>query len=832
MSTTTRYFRGRAFIVPDSYSDVDDEGGSIQPPIGVLYPLLIGASQGGSPNTVMTFASPQAAANVLRSGPLLDGVKRAFQPFQQNAPESEQSPYLVRCIRLGDGTPLNGPHVSSLVLADSAPGVNEVQTITFPAPLTAGTFALSFGGLTTAPIAFGATAGTIQAALEALSSVGTGNVTVTGDANTTGVLVVTFTGTLGDEDDTTITVDTSSATPNTAATVVETTKGVAVGTPVIKLVSNDYGAYTNSMRVTVDVPAADNTNRFGYKITFARDTSPGLPAQSETFDNIGRYSIDITYLGTGATCLLTVDGTGLRTVVSGINNDNINIPFATYPTLQNVVDQINRNPSYSAEVADVYGLRPANEMDMVTNVDIASPITITYTGTGTATMGVETSSQGNVIVSNTSVANDALSLPLSSITYPTIDALAQAISGDTTGTVAGDITTYTGAAYTVVVKNSVKNLPPENMQLTEMEGFDDGNDVEPDSDDYLNIKSPLAPTFHTAYSTTSNLQAVVDHLNNFYGTLFTATLLAPTALPLATSPIPHFFTGGQDALDNRSGWLKALQLAATADAQVIVPLTPDPYIHNAVKVHCSVMSDPTSRRERVAIVGGAAGESVLDAENRAINLGVLSDGDLIQVVYPGITDVDFNGNLTTIPPYMLAAQMAGMTCALGIGKAKTNKYIKATGVEYRLTRLEVADLIISGVTPIENVEVGFQKGLRVAKDISTWLATPNFIKHLFATKIASQAVSRIVREQCEPLVGLPNDKNFELRVKNRVETTLDNLVRMGVLVDGSNTPAWRNIVIRRDTDSVNIDFEATIVTEVDFIFITAHLDVYRASSTV
>ena len=71
-------------------------------------------------------------------------------------------------------------------------GVNEVQTITpAPAVLTSGDFTLSFGGATTGPIPFNAAGADVDAALEALPTIGSGNVIVTGAAG--GPWTVTFT---------------------------------------------------------------------------------------------------------------------------------------------------------------------------------------------------------------------------------------------------------------------------------------------------------------------------------------------------------------------------------------------------------------------------------------------------------------------------------------------------------------------------------------------------------------------------------------------------------------------------------------------------------------
>lgn len=70
---------------------------------------------------------------------------------------------------------------------------DEVQTLTVGGSgLTS--FTLTFGGQTTGAIAAAATAATVQAALEALSTIGAGNVAVTGSAG--GPWTVTFKGTL------------------------------------------------------------------------------------------------------------------------------------------------------------------------------------------------------------------------------------------------------------------------------------------------------------------------------------------------------------------------------------------------------------------------------------------------------------------------------------------------------------------------------------------------------------------------------------------------------------------------------------------------------------
>jgi hypothetical protein len=73
-------------------------------------------------------------------------------------------------------------------------GLNEIQTVTIPTSSYGGTFSLSFGGQGTSALAYNSTAAQVQAALQGLSSIGSGNCSVIQTSNWT--WTVTFTGSL------------------------------------------------------------------------------------------------------------------------------------------------------------------------------------------------------------------------------------------------------------------------------------------------------------------------------------------------------------------------------------------------------------------------------------------------------------------------------------------------------------------------------------------------------------------------------------------------------------------------------------------------------------
>jgi predicted acyl esterase len=129
----------------------------------------------------------------------------------------------LTCTNFENGTPGDTSDDQRRCGAD---GTNEVQTVQVTA--TGGTFTLTFDGQTTGPIAFDATPAAVDAALEGLSSVGTGAVNVTGSSSN---YTVTFTGSLARTDVPELTSDGSGLIGTSPdIDIATTTPGVAPST--------------------------------------------------------------------------------------------------------------------------------------------------------------------------------------------------------------------------------------------------------------------------------------------------------------------------------------------------------------------------------------------------------------------------------------------------------------------------------------------------------------------------------------------------------------------------------------------------------------------------
>jgi len=137
------------------------------------------------------------------------------------------------------------------LLADASPGEDEVATATITGTPTGGTFTLTFGGDETAAIAYDAAASAVQSALEALDSIGPGNVSVSGSAG--GPYTITFINDLADENVGAITSDPASLTGGTDEDVVIAVTNEGVQAKVVGQVIPGYGYPTPDKLLRVDL---------------------------------------------------------------------------------------------------------------------------------------------------------------------------------------------------------------------------------------------------------------------------------------------------------------------------------------------------------------------------------------------------------------------------------------------------------------------------------------------------------------------------------------------------------------------------------------------------
>lgn len=164
------------------------------------------------------------------------------QPIKP-AIDSSQFPAVALPIKLAASTTF----AKGTILGEKT-GNNEVVTVDLASgTASGGTFTLSFGGQTTSAIAYNAAASAVTTALEALSTIGADNISVTGSAIGTGY-VLTFKNDLGNTNVGTVTVDGASLTGSSPVAQVTVTTAGSAGTP------GEFAAYDDTATNGLQTP--------------------------------------------------------------------------------------------------------------------------------------------------------------------------------------------------------------------------------------------------------------------------------------------------------------------------------------------------------------------------------------------------------------------------------------------------------------------------------------------------------------------------------------------------------------------------------------------------
>ena len=186
---------------------------------------------------------------------------------------------------------------------DGSELTSETQVLTRVHNATGGTFTLTFSGQTTGAIAYNASAGTVQTALEALSNIAPGDVTVSGDAG--GPWTVEFGGAHANTNVSQITVDPASLTGGETGANEQQRLSLngATSPSTFKLKRTDTGV--ESAELTTPVSAADvetEMTSLGYSTACTGgDLDEGGDVVNGTLTDDGYYPDDLSGFGSTQT---------------------------------------------------------------------------------------------------------------------------------------------------------------------------------------------------------------------------------------------------------------------------------------------------------------------------------------------------------------------------------------------------------------------------------------------------------------------------------------------------------------------------------------------------
>lgn len=185
---------------------------------------------------------------------------------------------------------LSNVGASDIIVSDGG-ATPEVQELTFDTDVDGGTYTLSFGGQTTTPLAWDANAATIQAALEALSTVEAGDIVVAGS----GPFTFTFGGNLGGNQPQ-ITIDITGLTDGGGAVSGDTT-AIATTTPGVLGTRVYTFSGAGFSKRNVNMISVNTFGLTGGSSSFA-ETTPGV-GRTHAISRLTGYSMPLMTLYVG-----------------------------------------------------------------------------------------------------------------------------------------------------------------------------------------------------------------------------------------------------------------------------------------------------------------------------------------------------------------------------------------------------------------------------------------------------------------------------------------------------------------------------------------------------
>jgi len=137
---------------------------------------------------------------------------------------------------------------------------------------------------------------------------------------------------------------------------------------VFTLTSFSWGVPMNQVRLKYSAGTTAGT----YKI------ETEFKGEEYEIDNVEKKSFDIQYTGTGTAAVMTIDATTLTTTITaGPGGEDLSITLADYPTISELVQFIDNNAVYDANVLTSVITELSVEIDFSTAQDIlAAPFTV------------------------------------------------------------------------------------------------------------------------------------------------------------------------------------------------------------------------------------------------------------------------------------------------------------------------------------------------------------------------------------------------------------------------------------------------------------------------
>lgn len=327
-----------------------------------------------------------------------------------------------------------------------------------------------------------------------------------------------------------------------------------------------------------------------------------------------------------------------------------------------------------------------------------------------------------------------------------------------------------------------------------------------------------------AQTLTANVQALADWFN--HEEPYIVATRASGKPVAAMSAYTSLTGGGNGSAPTVNDYAAALAALEAEECDLVVVGSDDAAVHAMVDQHCHLMSQIGANKERVGIVGGADGETPTATVARAAALNSYR----VALCYPGIKDTDELGQTVTLSPVYTAAAVAGLVAGQSVGQPATRRPLRCIGPTRRLSPLEIDDLLLGGVLP---VEAHPDEGARVVQSLLTYTAEQaggvSILRRELSSRLAADRLVKRVRDRLDAtLVGAASGPLLREQARSLAESELRLAQEDGLIVGDQETPAYTDVSANLENQTVTVTFRAAVVAPGNYVIIRASLGTYNS----
>ena len=308
-------------------------------------------------------------------------------------------------------------------------------------------------------------------------------------------------------------------------------------------------------------------------------------------------------------------------------------------------------------------------------------------------------------------------------------------------------------------------------------------------------------------------QALVDAINQLSSIPFTAEYIEDLRKPLKINGglFINLAGGSAPSAPTALNYQEVLQVMVTKDITSMTCMDTSAAVHNLVAAHLDLAS--RAGRERNAWLPAAADQSLEDIGDTYVSP---QNNQLISIVGQGVTYLDYQGNRRVeASPEWMAINLMCLQGALPAAEPLTRKSPNILDTSEAWTREDDVDEAIK--RGIVVVGLGLNNDLRVERSITTWRNDNISFNTEVNTRESVNTCLRELRKFLDAEIGSRILNTTVGRLLNLSENRLKQLREAGIIQD------FANVKVRREADTVFVDFDLAAVEPLNFIRITANL---------